>query len=437
MRKFTDFGLKCCWFFALVAILLWPIKAIADCSLTSLGILPLNDQTATYKSETGGLYPDASNTRPASHDMSGANIASNEVLPRNGDGAVDLANGKIVMISVGMSNTTQEFATKGPGAFKVQADADPAKNPQLVIVDGAQGGQPSSAWTSPTANTWDNVDTRLANAGVTPLQVQVAWIKQARPKPAALGAFPLHAQILSQDLADITRSLKIRYPNVKLAYFSSRTRAYTDVTNSLNPEPYAFESAFSVRWLLQDQINGTGNLNFNPAAGTVVAPWLAWGPYLWTDGTVPRSDGFTWLCSNLESDFTHPSASGVTKVGDQLLVFFKTDTTATPWFLRSTVSGAPPDVTITADRTNGPVPLTIHFSTTASDADGTVTQYLWNFGDGGFSRSMNAEKVFHIPGTYAVRATATDDAGNAVTHNLTITASAPSDVRGWQIYDLD
>ena len=49
------------------------------------------------------------------------------------------AGGKIVMISVGMSNTTQEFSSAGTGNFKARADADPAKNPQLIIVDGAPG----------------------------------------------------------------------------------------------------------------------------------------------------------------------------------------------------------------------------------------------------------------------------------------------------------
>ncbi len=122
-------------------------------------------------------------------------------------------------------------------------------------------------------------------------------------------------------------------------------------------------------------------------------------------------------------------------VADQLLVFFKTDATATPWFLRSTVTGSPPEVTIAANRTSGPVPLTVDFSATANDADGNVNQYLWNLGDGGYSRSMNGAKTYNLPGTYVVRMTATDNAGNAVTRSLTITASAPAGVPVWQNYE--
>ncbi|MEO7723382.1 MAG: hypothetical protein ABIU29_01645 [Chthoniobacterales bacterium] len=61
---------------------------------------------------------------------------------------------------------------------------------------------------------------------------------------------------------------------------------------------------------------------------------MRWGSYLWADGTTPRSDGFTRLCKDLQGDFTHPAANGVAKVADQLLDFFKTDPTATSWFLK-------------------------------------------------------------------------------------------------------
>jgi len=49
-----------------------------------------------------------------------------------------------------------------------------------------------------------------------------------------------------------------------------------------------YESAFSVRWLIQDQIKGEANLNHDPKKGKVVAPILLWGPYFWADGITPR-----------------------------------------------------------------------------------------------------------------------------------------------------
>jgi hypothetical protein len=100
------------------------------------------------------------------------------------------------------------------------------------------------------------------------------------------------------------------------------------------------KSGFAVKWLVQAQIDQTtnggrvvdvraGDLNYNSAA-----PWLAWGPYLWADGTNARSDGLTWERADFVSDGTHPSeASGVKKVGTLLLSFFKTSPHTRCWFL--------------------------------------------------------------------------------------------------------
>ena len=38
----------------------------------------------------------------------------------------------------------------------------------------------------------------------------------------------------------------------------------------------AYESAFSVRWLIQEQIKGDPRLNYDPAKGAVRSPLLLW-----------------------------------------------------------------------------------------------------------------------------------------------------------------
>jgi len=393
--------------------------AVADCTLTSTGMVPVNDLgTGTYKGELGGLYPNGQNNPPPAHLSAGIDIATNQIKPLDASGAVDLANGKIVLISVGMSTTFPEF-----GHFVPLANSDPAKNPQLVIVNGAQSGKDAPKWTDPQAPPWSTVNSLLAINGVTPAQVQVAWIKEARGSPNSLGAFPVHAQVLRSDLEAIARSLKTNYPNIKIAYFSSRTRAYTNYPLAESPEPFAYESAFSVRWAIEDQLNGAANLNFDPEKGPVVAPWMAWGPYLWADGTNPRSDGFVWLCSDLGGDFTHPSPSGSDKVAHELLAFFKTHPTATPWFLRSTVIGQPPTASATAVPTNGVAPLTVNFSAAASDPGGTIAQFAWTYDDGDFSFAQNPTKSFPAPGSYNVRLTVEDNSGNSVLNVLPITVT--------------
>jgi hypothetical protein len=241
-----------------------------------------------------------------------------------------------------MSNTTQEFST-----FKPLADADADKNSRLTIVDGAQGGMTaadiSNLDSSKGRQFWLTIDARLAQASVTAAQVQVAWVKEANARPTA--GFPQHANELKDQLALIAQILKTRFPNIKLAYYSSRTYGgYASTT--LNPEPYAYESGFSVKWLIEDQINGSANLNFDPSRGQALAPWIAWGPYLWADGMTPRSDGLVYLCSDFVSDGTHPAPGGArNKVADMLMMFFKTDSTAREWFLED-AGDDPPVVTV-------------------------------------------------------------------------------------------
>jgi hypothetical protein len=223
-----------------------------------------------------------------------------------------------------MSNTTQEFST-----FKSIADTDPSKHPQLLIVDGAQGGVTGIEWASPACPCWSNVDRQLTTAGATPRQVTTAWIKLANARPTE--AYPMHAQLLRDHFIAVLRNLKARYPNVRLAYLSSRIYAGY-ATTTLSPEPFAYESAFAVRETIGAQLGG--ELSFESGGGSAEAPWVAWGPYLWADGLRPRSDGLTWACSDLAADGTHPSGAGRLKVAELLLAFMKTDPTARIWFLR-------------------------------------------------------------------------------------------------------
>lgn len=408
-----------------LCVFLAPSALRSDCSLTSLGIASLNDAGPHfYWGFQAGLYPRGGNSRPPAVEAAALALAG-QIQPLDASGAAN-ASGKIVLLSIGLSNTTQEFASSGAGAFKPRADADPSKNPRVVLVDGAQGGQDAAVWANPNSPVWTSVDTRLGNASATAAQVQAVWLKHARANPNNLGAFPLHAQVLRDNLEAIARIIHQRYPNAKLIYLSSRTRAYTDVPNLLNPEPFAFESGFSAKWAVEDQIAGRNNLNWDPARGPVVAPLLIWGPYLWADGTSARSDGFTWLCSDLQTDFTHPSPpGGVPKVGTQLLAFFKTDASAVPWFLRSTVTGQPPSVSASADLSSGNAPLSIQFTATASDPDGTVVSYEWTFDDGTFSTAQNPAKIFPAPGRYQAHLTVTDNSGNTVRRTIPITVNLP------------
>jgi len=247
-------------------------------------------------------------------------------VPRDAAG-LPAANGKIVFLSIGMSNCTQEFST-----FVPLSNADPARSPAVLCVDGAQGGQTAAIIQDPTANFWTVVDQRLANHGASPQQVQVIWFKEADAGPTS--GFPAYAQTLQSEFAAIMHVLVARFPNARVCYLASRIYAGY-ATSALNPEPYAYEQAFSCKWLIEQQINGSASLNFDPSQGPVQAPWCAWGTYNWANGLSPRSDGLVWACADFAADGTHPGASGRAKVAQALFDFLHADPIGAAWYLRA------------------------------------------------------------------------------------------------------
>src|SRR5262245_30168363 len=253
--------------------------AAADCADTTVGLTPLSDLGAGfYKGFQGGLYPGGSNARPAAHDAAGIALA-NSIVPLDTLGHPS-PSGRIVFISIGMSNTTQEFST-----FVDSALVDPLRNPRVQVVDCAEGGQTACMIANPSAPYWDFVRSRILGAGARPAQVQAVWLKEAcRVDELIAGApdsFPGGADLLRAKEASIVRNLKDTYPNTKLVFLSGRTYGGYATTN-LNPEPWAYENSFGVKWLIEEQLAGVDSLNFDPDSGAVESPWLAWGPYLWT-----------------------------------------------------------------------------------------------------------------------------------------------------------
>ncbi len=333
-----------------------------NCAGTSTGYTALTDLGAGfYQGAQGGLYAGGSNQRPAAHNAAGIVIA-NSTVPLDTLGNPDPTGGSVVLISIGMSNCTQEFST-----FVPKAVGDPRKNPRVAVIDCARGGQSADLIKDPNAAYWDTVFTRLRGHGSSPLQPQVVWIKEANRMPT--GGFPASADTLLWNLGSIVRDIKAKLPNVKLAYLTSRIYAGYASSN-LNPEPYAYESGFAVKWLIDAQVSGEDSLNYDPGSGPVEAPWLSWGPYLWADGLAGRADGMTWTCNEfVTSDGTHPSLLGRTIVADSLLAFFRADETTMPWYLGHPASSSAPadDVRFVVTPVPARGPVEIAFTPTAGE----------------------------------------------------------------------
>src|SRR5262245_32685207 len=303
----------------------------------------------SYHGKSGGLYPGVTNVRPAAHEKAGLALAQ-QVQPLNKDGK-PAADGKIVLCTIGFSNTSQ--CSQG---FIESARGDNAVNPNIVIVNGAQGGR--SAFMIKDANDgaigsayWKEwVPEHLASAGVTPAQVQVVWLKETEAAigPAQLQAlgvkeydvpvrqpFPKSAESLLTDLRLIVQILPKQFPNLKQCYVSSRSYGGWALREG-NREPFSYETGYAVKWLIEEQLRGDAALNFDPQQGEVKTPWLSWGPYIWANGDHLRKDGFVFAYDDFrDNDRMHHSAQSTQKMGGELLKFFKTDATTKTWFVRS------------------------------------------------------------------------------------------------------
>lgn len=307
----------------LTALTAAPAPAFQGCQ----GCTPLDDLgTGLYLGlHQGGLYSGGLNTPPPGH-RDDALAAASSVVPRNANGTPDPA-GRIGLISVSMSNCNQEFS-----AFERRADGDDHRNGRLFVVNGCQGGQALNVIANPNAPYWTNLAERLDAAGLAPGQVQAVWLKMADAQPRTT-AFPDHALEGLANATAVLQNLKALYPNLALAFFSSRTYGGYGETPQ-HGEPLCYETGFAVKWLIEKQIAGEPGLNHDPNRGPVVAPVALWGPYLWANGAIPRSDGLVWLRSDFEDDGVHPSPAGEQKVADLLEAFHRFDRFSTGWFGR-------------------------------------------------------------------------------------------------------
>jgi len=290
-------------------------------ALTDLG-------TGTFLGSEGGLYPNGSNVRPASQDSYGVTLAES-IQPLSSTGQPD-PTGKYVLLAIGESTAQNEF-----NRFLPIANADPAKNPNLVIVNGAQGGATPEEFVSSGTYYWSTIlDNYLPQNGVTADQVVAVWFEDS--DAISTGTFPSDMTNMQAEYETIMNDLVDKFPNIKLVYFSSRVYAgYSNgVGNPDNPEPYAYEAGFAVKNAIADQINGNSNLCDGNGCSPIVAPWMSWGPYYWANGMLGSEDGLEWDCEDFSSDGTHPSSTfGQLKVATALLNFLKTDDTTKAWYL--------------------------------------------------------------------------------------------------------
>lgn len=88
--------------------------------------------------------------------------------------------------------------------------------------------------------------------------------------------------------------------------------------------------------------------------------------------------------------------------------------------ITSHAANVPPVVSITPSAPSGTAPFEVTFTATATDPDGYVTGWLWNFGDGNTSTQQSPTHIYDDPGDYTARLVVTDDDGATRTTTYSI-----------------
>lgn len=283
--------------------------------------------SGTYLGEQGGLYPNGKNLRPASHDSDGVALG-NSIQPLDSNGNPS-PTGKYVFMSLGISTGQDAWSE-----FSQMARVDSEINPNLVLVNGAEPNGTADAFANPASSFWTTItEFLLPQSGVTANQVVAVWYQDLSISPT--GTFPSDMAGLKTDIESTAQNLHKFFPNLKLLYLSPWPYAgYCNGIQTYILEPFGYENGFAVKNAIGDQLSGLLSLNYNPNDGPVNAPWMDWGPYLWSNGMLADSNGFATTCQDLMSDCRHPSpVLGQDKWASMMLDYFKLEDTAQPWFL--------------------------------------------------------------------------------------------------------
>ncbi len=267
------------------------LKAQSNCDFPNTGLVPFMDlQTDTYLGYQAGLYPGGTNYLTGAHLKSGKTIAKG-IKPLDGDGNVNYGDGVVLVAGFGPSvpghiyNKFVEHVRTPSEKY----DLNPCMDAINMCVGGKDIGFATADSTSD--DYFEGLIDDIYSIGYTPEQIQIGWMYFNAKGLTVPPIFPDKAlETKDLDILFINKA-KEHFPNLKIMYISARHYGgYADTTiveyYSL-AEPTSYQNNWTVKWLIEDQINHT-NPYLEYKGANPKSPYLLWGPNFWCDGDLKR-----------------------------------------------------------------------------------------------------------------------------------------------------
>lgn len=140
--------------------------------------------------------------------------------------------------------------------------------------------------------------------------------------------------------------------------------------------------------------------------------------YYWDFG-----DGKTSTAQNPTHTFQNPGIYKVTCTIENVYEVTNQKTVA----IYVNAANLLPEITAFASPTTGWAPLTVSFTASATDSDGTIVSYHWDFKDRTTSNEQNPTHTFQTRKRYPVLLTVTDNEGGISTKTIVIIAKGNSE----------
>ncbi len=257
------------------------------------------------------------------------------------------------------------------------------------------------------------------------------------PIPSATPNVPRPIAAFTTDRTAGQVPLTVRFVNQSSGFISSYNWNFGDGTISNEPNPvhiYNAPGIFTASLTVTGQ-GGTSNVSQQVNVQSPSAPIAAFTANPIT-GTVPLTVQFTNQSTGTINSYLWNFGDGTTATDANPTHTFSSVGT---FYVILTVTGPggsaittrpvtvqnpsvpPPVAAISTNRTSGPVPLTVQFT---SQSTGSITSYVWNFGDGTVSREQNPSHIYGFPGQFIVTLIVTGPGGQS-TAQTAITALQP------------